>query len=215
MLGCFEMSLEKYYPQGDFEEWAQFSLTEKQWHVYLSAIDAEAGKFFKLFILTRHIANHLDMIFAKMKWDRVVSGMSGRQSIMSDVVTFHKNPIYIATRSVCYFLEKILELLFSENKTLVVKDYWGFIKCINDIRCEMICGVANIDVGECLLAICHFKQAISYVNNAIVLAGQMPKFSGKMNGLKSDIGVALFDIRDLAWYGIAMSKHADCRNDDE
>lgn len=206
------MSLEKYYPQGDFEEGAQFSLTERQWHAYLSAIDAEAGRFFKMFVIARHVANHLDMIFAKMKWDR---STVGRASIMSDIVTFHKNPVYIAAKSICFFMNKILELFFDENKTLVVKDYWKFIKCVSDIRCDMICGVANIDVGEYLLAICHFKQVISCVNDAIVLVDKMPKSSGKMSGLKTDINIALFDIRELAWYGITMSKQADCRNDDE
>ena len=45
------MSLEKYYPQGDYDEGSQFSLNEAGWHSYLSAVDVEAGKFLRLFIL--------------------------------------------------------------------------------------------------------------------------------------------------------------------
>ena len=54
------MSLEKYYPLGDYDEGSQFSLNEAEWHSYLSAVDAEAGKFLRLFILIRHISNQVN-----------------------------------------------------------------------------------------------------------------------------------------------------------
>ena len=162
------MSLEKYYPQGDYDEGSQFSLNEAGWHSYLSAVDVEAGKFLRLFILIRHVSNHLDIIFSKMRWNKVFVG----KKISSydddiDVTTFHKNPINIASKALFFFAEKIWGMLLKSCDKVLAEDCWKLSTSMHLIHVEMISAVASMDTFEYLLALCHFKNAVAGVQRML------------------------------------------------
>ena len=150
------MSLGKYYPRGDYDEGSQFSLNEAEWYSYLSTVDAEAGKFLRLFILIRYVSNHLDIIFSKMRWDKVFVGKKISSYDDIDVTTFHKNPINIAF----FFAEKIWGMLLKSCDKVLSEDCWKFFTSMHLIHVEMISGVASMDTCEYLLALCHFKNAV-------------------------------------------------------
>ena len=210
------MSLEKYYPQGDYDEGSQFSLNEAEWHSYLSAVDAEAGKFLRLFILIRHVSNHLDIIFSKMKWNKVfVCKRTNNYDEDIDVTTFHKNPINVASKALFFFAEKIWGMLLKSCDKVLAEDCWKFSTSMNLIHVEMISGVASMDTCEYLLALCHFKNAVAGVQRILSILPSFCKFDEDFPGFNKDISIVLFDLRELAWCGIAMCKSANVGQEDD
>ena len=191
------MSREKYYPQGDYDEGSQFSLNEAEWHSYLSSVDGEAGKFLRIFILIRHVSNHLDIIFSKMRWDKVLVGKkvsSYDEDI--EITTFHKNPINIASKALFFFAEKILGMLLKSCDNVLADDCWKFSTSMNLIHIEMISGVASMDTCEYLLALCHFKNAISGVQKMLSILPSFCKFQVLIKIFQ------LFCLIYVSWHGV-------------
>ncbi|MDR1413680.1 MAG: hypothetical protein LBI56_01940 [Puniceicoccales bacterium] len=208
------MDLERYFSQDDGESGFPFSLNEKDWHSYLAAIDSEAGKFFKLFIEKRYISNHLDIIFSEMSWKKIF--FNGGDCVDDDVevVTFHKNPVNIASKAIFLFMEKIWDILLSREKHLSVELCWRFAKLMNIMQNEMLSGIANIDSCEYVLAVCHFKNVMAVVNRAMSSLELFPDLTGAMSGFMKDFIAALFDIRELAWQSIVLCNISEHRYND-
>jgi hypothetical protein len=209
------MNFEKYFPLDENNEGYSFSLNEKDWHSYLAAIDTETGKLFRLFIESRHISNHLDMIFAAMRWKKIFFTSSRLEDDDSvEIVTFHRNPVYIASRAIFFFMEKIWDILVAEGKPLTAAACWHFAKLINSMQREMFGGIASIDSCEYILAVCHFKNVMAAVNDAIFSLRKVPPIGGKAEGFVHDFTVSLFDIRELAWQSISLCNVAEKRCND-
>ncbi|MDR2779037.1 MAG: hypothetical protein LBB16_01990 [Puniceicoccales bacterium] len=206
------MNFEKYFPLDENNEGYSFSLNEKDWRSYLAAIDTETGKFFKLFIESRHISNHLDMIFAAMQWRKIIFTSNRLDSGDSiEIVTFHKNPVYIASKAIFFFMEKIWDISISEGKSLTITTCWHFAKLINAMQKEMFGGIASIDSCEYVLAVCHFKNVMAVVNDAMFSLRKLPPIGGKAAGFIHDFAVSLFDVRELAWQSISLCNVAEKR----
>jgi hypothetical protein len=211
------MSVEKYFSRDadDCDGDCHFALNEKEWHSYLAAVDAEAGKFFRLFVRTRRASNHLDVIFSKMKWRRITfsGGDISRDDDKVEVVTFHKHPVNIASRAIFFFLEKICDFFIMNSGVIGVTDCWHFAKLMGTMRTEMLSGIANVDAMEYMLAVCHFKNVMAAVNGALFALRKLPA-KGPIGRFLPDLTVALFDIRELAWQSIVLCTAAEKGCDD-
>jgi hypothetical protein len=199
------VSAEEYFLQDDSDEGLLFPMSEGNWHSYLAAIDAETGRFFKLFIEYRHVANHLEGILDAMQWKKIVfknEGFYGEEDV--EIVTFHKNPLNIASKAIFFFIEKIWDIYTAECKTLTADACWRFAKLMNKMQNEMHSGVASLDSCEFSLGICHFKNVMSTVNEVISVAKKLPCDSDKCRMFATDFMIALFDIRELAWQSILL-----------
>ncbi|MDR2737887.1 MAG: hypothetical protein LBB18_03010 [Puniceicoccales bacterium] len=199
------MKSEGYFLQDDNDEGLLFPMNEGNWHSYLAAIDAETGRFFKLFIENKHISNHLDVVFDAMQWGKIIFNGGGfMDGEEVEVVTFHKSPINIASRAIFFFMEKIWDIFVSECKSLNAAACWRLSKLMASMQREMLSGVASVDAGEYALGICHFKSVIAEVNCAIVAARGLPDDCEKATMFAKDFSVALFDIREIAWQSIML-----------
>ncbi|MDR2776432.1 MAG: hypothetical protein LBB17_00060 [Puniceicoccales bacterium] len=206
------MNLEKYFLSEENNEGYPFSLKEKEWHSYLAAIDTETGKLFELLIESRHISNHLDIIFTAMQWKKIIFTSNRLDDDNSvEIVTFHRNPVYIASKAIFFFMEKIWDILVAEWKPLEVTTCWYFAKLMNTMQKEMFGGIASIDSCEYVLAVCHFKNVMAAVNNAMFSLKKLPLLEGKIKGFVYDFTVSLFDIRELAWQSISLCNVAEKR----
>ena len=202
------MNFEKYFSSNEGDEGCSFSLSEKDWHSYLLAIDSEIAKFFKLFIQTRHISNHLDLVFTMMKWRRVIF-TNERSDDDVEVVTFHKNPVYIASRAILFFIEKLWDFLLQKCPNVTPSLCWEFAKLINTVKDEMLCGVVGVDSCDFLLSVCHFKNLVAAIDKIFLLVNRLPDLPDDLQGFYKDIQTALFDIRELAWQSIMLCKNSD------
>jgi hypothetical protein len=207
------MNLEKYFSQNEDDESFSFSLSEKDWRSYLAAIDAEAGHFFRAFVESRCIANHLDMLFIAMKWKKIVfsGSLSSECDDEIEVVTFHKNPMNIAAKAVFFFMEKICDFLMENGKHFDVPTCWKFAKQLSAMKTEMLSGFASVEACEYLLGICHFKNVIAAVNGAIVCSWDISDVKNSCAGAIRDLTIALFDIREIAWQSIVLCNVAENR----
>jgi intracellular sulfur oxidation DsrE/DsrF family protein len=210
-----QMNVERYFSQDDSEEGFFSPLNETDWRSYLSAIDVEVGKFFKLFIESRHVSNHMDMIFSAMKWGKIIFTCDdGGDDDDVEVVTFHKSPVNIASRAIFFFMEKIIDVLVSEEKGISVRVCRNICRLIGIMRDEMLHGIASVDSCEYVLGVCHFKTVLAAVNEGVNFAKNLRESDSKMIPFANDLMIALFDVRELAWQSIVSCYAAERRCDD-
>jgi hypothetical protein len=209
------MNVEEYFSQDDNDEGLLFPMSEGNWHSYLAAIDAETGRFFNLFMQHKHVSNHLDVVFDAMRWGKIVfSGESFADGEEVEVVTFHKNPVNIASRAIFFFMEKIWDIFVSESKTVTAATCWHFSKLMSGMQREMLSGVASVDSCEYSLGICHFKNVMAAVNETIVAVRKLPNGEGSAARFVQGLLLALFDIRELAWQSIMLCNVSDRKRHD-
>ncbi|MDR1595727.1 MAG: hypothetical protein LBR91_02265 [Puniceicoccales bacterium] len=209
-----QMNEERYFSPDDGDDGFSSPLNEADWGSYLAAIDAEVGRFLKLFIESRHVSNHMDMIFAAMKWEKIVFTCDDSPDDDIEVMTFHKNPANIAARAIFFFLEKILDIFMSDGRESMSTVCWQLSKFVGTMRDEMLNGIASVDSCEYVLGICHFKRVIAAVNGAIHAIGKIQRSDERAAQFVNDFAVAVFDIRELAWQSIVLCNAAEQRYDD-
>ena len=105
-------------------------------------------------------------------------------------------------------------LLKSCDKVLA-EDCWKLSTSMHLIHVEMISAVASMDTFEYLLALCHFKNAVAGVQRMLSILPSFCKFDEDFPGFNKDISIVLFDLRELAWCGIAMCKSASVGQEDD
>jgi hypothetical protein len=211
------MNFEEYfspYPC-DGDDGYSFPVSEREWHAYLATVDVEVERFFRLFLERKCFSNHLDSIFAEMKWEMIDFGQEepvGEDS--AEVATFHKTAVNIASRAIFFFIEVIWDIFVGECKDLEAAVCWRFSKILATMQREMVAGVANVGAFEYVLGVCHFKNVIVATHEALAAIGSLPEVSGPLAGFVRDFTIALFDIRELAWQGIVLCRMAEKYNDD-
>ena len=187
---------------------------EREWHRYIKESDAEVGKFYNLLIKYKNISNHLDVVFAKMSWVNIVSKKTFQCEDEEGEVFFygeeslsiHKSPIFIATRGLMFFLEKIGDILVANINAVDVKTLWRFSKAINNIKENMFIGIYLVDVGELWPAICHFKTVMDFANLALTLLNDLHYESQGYGKFIEDFRSGIFDARELAWKSISFCR---------
>jgi hypothetical protein len=210
------MSKNGFLFQEDGDEGLLFQMLEGDWISYLTVIDDEAGRFFKLFIENRHVSNHLDIVFNAMRWGKIIfsSDDTSLDCEEIEVVTFHKSPVNIASRAVFFFIEKIWDIFLMKRKDVSAATCWNFAKLINTMQREMLSGIASVDSMEYDLAICHFKNVLAMVNEAILARSGLPDTGESTEKFIADLTIALFDIRELALQSIMMCSAAAANHGD-
>lgn len=198
----------------DFNGKSAVTWKEKEWHRYINESNADVGNFYNLLIKYKDISNHLDVVFAKMSW----LGISNKKSFQceendgdvffygEESLSIHKSPIFIATRGLMFFLEKICDILVANINDLDVKVFWKFSKAIGNIKENMFIGIYLIDVGELWPAICHFKMVMDSANLALGLLNGLHSESQVCGKFIDDFRAGIFDIRELAWKSIAFCR---------
>lgn len=180
---------------------------EGAWSSYLKEVDAERVEFLKMFIQMRHISNHLDVIFSKIRWNRVVFKSETGEGI--EVATFHKSPCFIATQAILSFIETVVMVALQQQKLVTPQWVFQFMSCLNAIQKNFTCGIACVDAEDFSLGICHLKKGMQSVQKAIALLKEFPtkQIDGESTHFTAlcivkDLQLSLFDIRELLWSGI-------------
>lgn len=187
---------------------------EREWNRYIKESDAEVGKFYNLLIKYKNISNHLDFVFAKMSWITLSNKQHRQVDEEEDEIFFygeenisiHKSPIFIATRGLMFFLEKVSDIFIANTDKIDAKLFWSFSKTFGSIKENMFVGIYLIDVGELWPAICHLKTVMDFCNLALSLLQEIHSESKCSSKFIEDFRVGIFDIRELAWQSMLFCR---------
>jgi hypothetical protein len=190
----------------DFGDQSSYLWTERNGRKYLAGVGESIGRFYELYIQTRHISNHMDLIFTKMKWLKLPSDAQklGFHEDGNNVITFHRSPLYIAFSAILAFIENIFNVATQRNVSLPLVEYFDVCKSLNLISRELMCGIFSLDSTDYALATCHFKNVIRASNAIlftcnILLASTDGENNSGLLDLLTDLRIATFDIHELSW----------------
>jgi hypothetical protein len=177
--------------------------------MYLACIDASVHRFYDLYIRSRHVANHLDFIFARMNWGKRHDRMNKSRlwSGNMEIATFHSSPLNIALWAIFAFLENVFDATTTCESSLSRRQYFNVNKLINGIFRESTCGMFSIDSMNYVLATCHFKKVVGEVNDALSMCNELLSSAREREDdilldLATDLRTAMFDMRELSWQAL-------------
>lgn len=197
----------------DWSDQSSYVWSERVGRQYLLDVTKEVERFYNLYIRTRHIANHLDFIFANMRWRHLVGRarrFGGKESKNIPITTFHCNPLNIAFTSIFAFIESIFEISIRSDSAFQAITYFKLHQLINKTLLNQQEGTYSIDSGDYVLAVCHFKNVISTVNELMTMSMALKTSINNKSKKKAsedffkDLNIALFDIRELSWQAVSF-----------
>ncbi|MDR2436138.1 MAG: hypothetical protein LBD33_02405 [Puniceicoccales bacterium] len=204
--------LEFNFSPDDPGDQSSYTWSERSGWKYLADVEGNVHKFYNLYIKSRHIANHLDFIFARMNWIKR-PGCAHKTNPCEneiDVATFHRSPLNVAFSAIFAFLENIFDVATRDNSPLPQRSYFDMHRSISAMLRESMCGIFSIDSMDYVLAVCHFKKVMREIDFTFAMCNELLSSAKDeiSTSLLADIRIAMFDIRELSWQAISLCDSA-------
>ena len=125
-----------------------------------------------------------------------------------DPYTIHRHPIYITSNALFSYLRASWEQLMRKNKESNPSDLtWGYSVSLADAEKHCIMAANSLDLGDFLLAVCHFKKAHSALNESMRINRLFKHHnSKKIKNYLDETNIRMHDLREI-WLRVM----SDCR----
>lgn len=195
----------------DGDDFSGGNWSEKDWKEYLGKVDLQISLFLHLFVSSRNIINHLDLIAIQMGWCKSQSSVFPQDLFekKEEPFTIHSHPVAVVTRGLYHFLSKNWEIYMKENPDVDAKLCWLYSNLLHHGERNAILAIACMDEGDDFLSVCHFKNALQVLNFTLETIPKIPKNSTKSKVLFQDALIACFDLREV-WIKVMET----CKNND-
>lgn len=214
--------------EGDWDESGDLAWNEADWQVFLRNSDKEVIRFITTYNKVKDQDDRLDAAASLMGWDREdwtsvdeveldENDLPFFKSVdMEDIsnldpypYTIHRHPIYITSNALFSFLRASWEKFMLGNKECNESDLvWGYSASLADAEKHCIMAANSLDLGDFLLAVCHFKKAHSALNESMrinrLFKHQNPK---TVKDYIEETDIRMHDLREI-WLRVM----SDCRS---
>ena len=211
--------------EGDWEEGGDLAWNESDWQVFLKNSDKEVARFIIAYNKVKDQDDRLDAAANLMGWHRddwsssdeieldendlpLIRPMEIEEVNNMDPYTIHRHPIYITSNALFSYLRASWEQLMRKNKESNSSDLvWGYSVSLADAEKHCIMAANSLDLGDFLLAICHFKKAHSALNESMRINRLFKHHnSNKIKIYMEETNVRMHDLREI-WIRVMN----DCR----
>lgn len=111
--------------------------------------------------------------------------------------TLLNHPLYVINMAIFEFINMRLDELM-QSCQMSASVIWDLAKTILDLSKNLSLAVNSTDLGEVVLAKCHYKRTLSDINATLDKIQEIQAFPlKKANYLKEEIFCALFDLRQI------------------
>ena len=201
--------------EGDWEDKEELAWSEADWSQYLGNCMREVGNFLNLYEHSNRDPGHLDEIARHMGWE--VSDWSSKEGYPEDEMpefpsleepeedfepaepyTLHRHPVYIVTQGLFIWLRKTFEnyLQSEHGQQLSARLSWKYSSVLQDAEHQALMGVQALDMADYSLSICHFKRALSAINQTMTVLGNTLTHKAESQ-YRDEIHARLFDLREV------------------
>ena len=211
--------------EGDWEEGGDLAWNESDWQVFLKNSDKEVARFIIAYNKVKDQDDRLDAAANLMGWHRddwsssdeieldendlpLIRPMEIEEVNNMDPYTIHRHPIYITSNALFSYLRASWEQLMRKNKASNSSDLvWGYSVSLADAEKHCIMAANSLDLGDFLLAVCHFKKAHSALNESMRINRLFKHHnSNKIKIYMEETNVRMHDLREI-WIRVMN----DCR----
>ncbi len=111
--------------------------------------------------------------------------------------TLLNHPLYIINISILEFVNMRLDELMQINE-MSAGAVWNIAKTMSQLSKNLSLAINSTDLGESVLAKCHYKRTLLSINEALDKIQAIQAFPiKKANYIKEEIYCALFDLRQI------------------
>ena len=211
--------------EGEWEENGDLAWNESDWQLFLRRSDKEVARFMTAYNQVKDQADRLDTSACLMGWHKddwssgdeidfdeedlsLVKPIDLEEVINMDPYTIHRHPIYITADAIFSYLRASWEQLMRKNKQINDPDLaWGYSVSLSDAEKHCILAANSLDLGDFLLAVCHFKKAYSALNESMRINHLFKhQNSKKLLNYLEDSTARMYDLREI-WLRVM----SDCR----
>ena len=211
--------------EGDWEEGGDLAWNESDWQIFLRNSDKEVARFMTAYNKVKDQDDRLDAAANLMGWHRddwsssdeieldendfpLIRPMEIEEVNNMDPYTIHRHPIYITSNALFSYLRASWEQLMRKNKESNSSDLvWGYSVSLADAEKHCIMAANSLDLGDFLLAVCHFKKAHSALNESMRINRLFKHHnSNKIKIYMEETNVRMHDLREI-WIRVMN----DCR----
>ncbi len=211
--------------EGDWEEGGDLAWNESDWQVFLKNSDKEVARFIIAYNKVKDQDDRLDAAANLMGWHRddwsssdeieldendlpLIRPMEIEEVNNMDPYTIHRHPIYITSNALFSYLRASWEQLMRKNKESNSSNLvWGYSVSLADAEKHCIMAANSLDLGDFLLAVCHFKKAHSALNESMRINRLFKHHnSNKIKIYMEETNVRMHDLREI-WIRVMN----DCR----
>lgn len=210
---------------GDGEDRGEITWNEFDWQQFLQRQQKEIARFLGIYNTRCLEPDHLDQTAQEMGW--VVTNWNTCMADGSDdepesppvedateeePYTLHRHPVFVASSGLHAQLRCLWEHLMARGLKAPAEPraIWDYALALAESEREFLLAQQCIDISDFLLAVCHLKQVLRAINNALGQAEVLAELTRDAEGFLLHTRVRLFDLRD-----IALRLMQDCRSQDQ
>ncbi|MDA7756451.1 hypothetical protein N8920_00990 [Opitutales bacterium] len=211
--------------EGDWDDAGDLAWNESDWQVFLRNSDKEVVRFMTAYNKVKDQDDRLDAAANLMGWQRddwsstdeiefdendmpLIKPVDIEEINSMDPYTIHRHPIYITSSALFSYLRASWEQLMRKNKQSNDTDLaWGYSVSLSDAEKHCIMAANSLDLGDFLLAVCHFKKAHSALNESMRINRLFTHNSNKkLKVYQEETNRCMYDLREI-WLRVM----SDCR----
>lgn len=219
--------------ESDWDSSEELGWNEFQWQKYLKKNQDTIATFLGHYEELKRQPGHLDEIAHRMRWDNEDwapgdpdeeeddSPFASQESEGSfaeseedfEPYTVHKHPVYIVTHGLYQHLIYCWEQFCSHAGPAGMPALFAsrFATSLHQGEFHAAMAINALDMGDFNLAVCHFKCALSGINQSMALINQLEHAPEQLiTAFKTEALQALFDLRDV-WLRVM----SDCREEEK
>ena len=211
---------------GEWDENEDVAWNEADWQCFLQKSDKEVSRFISAYNKVKDDPNRLDSAASIMGWHRDDWSSLDDMDLSDEEIkqirhidldevgkiepyTIHRHPVYITSTAFFSYLRTAWEHLMRHNKKQPKSHLsWSYCASLADAERNCMLAANSLDLGDYLLAVCHFKKAHSALNESMRLNRLFTHHSEKLF-LKylRETDIRMHDLREI-WLRIIQ----DCRS---
>ena len=214
------------YFDGDWDDHDELAWNEFDWQQYIQKNTSEITKFLDCYHRLKSKENHFEEIAQFMGWYREEWSNSdffdetlpenfdfldelNSPSARLEPYTVHQHPVYIVTHGLYLSLFKTWGEFTLKNQRLISPFFASqFSTALHIGEFNAIMAINALDMADYNLCICHFKHALSALNQTLMLLDKLSENCRSLTEFKSDFNTLLFDLREV-WLRVMT----DCRDE--
>ncbi len=209
---------DNFHSDGEWDDAGEIAWSEAEWKRYLRDSENEIARFITVYDGVIDRPDRLDEAAHLMGWDREdwavgeeeVSGDGeGAEPIGSEdevfdasaPYTIHRHPVFVASTSLYMYARKnwehFLSIVGAKTEPLFV---WEYASSLREGEMHAVLGVQCLDLGDNQLAVCHFKQAHSSLNETLRMNSKLSEMHPHLASLpqfQDAVRTRLLDLREI------------------
>ena len=212
------------HSDGDWEDNGEIAWNEADWQKFLRNADKEVSRFISAYNKVSEDNDRLDAAAAAMGWHREdwssldedldedqikqIRAIELEELSNMEPYTIHRHPIYISSIGLYAYLKYSWEHYMKNNPIQTEASLaWSYCSSLADGERHSLLAANCLDLGDYLLAVCHFKKAHAALNDSLRLNRLFDHKSEKVKAKYfRETNQRLHDLREI-WLRVMN----DCR----